>query len=82
MATTDDFSTAEWKAISDGPVYAGYMVITASRGGTIRETFSMSKAWVEARQRHGESEFSVRGLTNGDPRVECPLTEAGREQAT
>jgi len=31
--------------------------------------------------RHGESEFSVRGLTNGDPRVECPLTEAGREQA-
>ncbi len=57
MATSDDFSAEEWEAISDGPVYAGLMIITASKGGTIRETFSMSKAWAEARQRHGESEL-------------------------
>ena len=57
MATADDFSAEEWEAISDGPVYAGFMIITASKGGTIRETFSMSKAWAEARQRHGESEL-------------------------
>ena len=57
MATTEDFSAEEWEAISDGPVYAGFMVITASKGGTIRETFSMSKAWAEARQRHGASEL-------------------------
>jgi broad specificity phosphatase PhoE len=31
--------------------------------------------------RHAESEFSVRGLTNGDPRVEGALTGRGREQA-
>ena len=31
--------------------------------------------------RHAESEFSVRGLTNGDPEVEVALTELGREQA-
>jgi probable phosphoglycerate mutase len=31
--------------------------------------------------RHGESEFSARGATNGDPNVACPLTELGREQA-
>ena len=31
--------------------------------------------------RHAESEFSVRGLTNGDPSVECGLTDRGREQA-
>ena len=31
--------------------------------------------------RHAESEFSVRGLTNGDPSVACGLTERGREQA-
>ena len=31
--------------------------------------------------RHGESAFSVRGAVNGDPGVECPLTELGREQA-
>jgi hypothetical protein len=57
MAINDDFSAGEWEAISDGPVYAGLMMITAGKGGSIRETFSMSKAWVEARQRHGESEL-------------------------
>ncbi|MGB2875382.1 MAG: histidine phosphatase family protein [Gaiellaceae bacterium] len=31
--------------------------------------------------RHAESELSVRGLTNGDPRVPCGLTEHGRAQA-
>ena len=31
--------------------------------------------------RHGESEFSVDGRTNGDPSVECGLTERGRAQA-
>ena len=31
--------------------------------------------------RHAESEFSVRGLTNGDPELEVALTEHGREQA-
>lgn len=31
--------------------------------------------------RHGESELSVVGRTNGDPRTGCALTEAGREQA-
>ena len=57
MATKDDFSAQEWEAISDGPIYAGLMIITASKGGTFRETFSMSKTWAEARQRHGESEL-------------------------
>ena len=31
--------------------------------------------------RHGESEFSVVGRTNGDPRVACALTETGRQEA-
>jgi broad specificity phosphatase PhoE len=31
--------------------------------------------------RHGETELSFRGLTNGDPRVACPLTARGREEA-
>ena len=31
--------------------------------------------------RHAESEFSVRGLTNGDPEIEVALTQSGREQA-
>jgi len=31
--------------------------------------------------RHGESEFSVKELVNGDPAVACGLTELGRQQA-
>jgi broad specificity phosphatase PhoE len=31
--------------------------------------------------RHGESEYSLKQLVNGDPGVACPLTPAGREQA-
>jgi 2,3-bisphosphoglycerate-dependent phosphoglycerate mutase len=31
--------------------------------------------------RHGESERSVVGRTNGDPRTACALTETGREEA-
>jgi probable phosphoglycerate mutase len=31
--------------------------------------------------RHGESEYSANGLTNGDPRVACPLTAVGLAQA-
>ncbi|HZR96754.1 MAG TPA: histidine phosphatase family protein [Gaiellaceae bacterium] len=31
--------------------------------------------------RHGESEYSARGLLNGDPSRRCPLTPTGRAQA-
>jgi broad specificity phosphatase PhoE len=31
--------------------------------------------------RHGESEYSLKQLVNGDPGVACPLTPDGREQA-
>jgi probable phosphoglycerate mutase len=31
--------------------------------------------------RHAESELSARGLVNGDPSVDCPLTEKGRRDA-
>ncbi len=31
--------------------------------------------------RHGESEFSLKRLVNGDPTVACPLTGSGRSQA-
>lgn len=31
--------------------------------------------------RHGESDYSARGLLNGDPARRCPLTPTGREQA-
>jgi hypothetical protein len=57
MTAKADFNAQEWDQILEGPTSAGMIVITAQRGGTVRETFSMAKAYGEARQRHGQSEL-------------------------
>jgi len=57
MTTKADFSPEEWKAILEAPPTAGMIVLTASHGGTFRETIAMSKAYAEARAQHGESEL-------------------------
>src|ERR1700759_4342392 len=57
MTTKAAFSPEEWKTVLEGPPAAGMIVITATRGGTFRETFAMSKAYVEARSAHGNSEL-------------------------
>ena len=57
MTGKADFTEQEWKTILEGPPSAGLIVITAQRGGTIRETFSIGKAYAEARQHHGQSEL-------------------------
>jgi tellurite resistance protein len=52
-----DFTEEEWKLVLEGPLSAGMIVLTAQRGGSIRETFAMAKAYAEARQQHGQSEL-------------------------
>jgi len=51
------FSPSEWQLVLEGPPAAGLLVISASHGGTFRETIAMSKAYAEARAQHGESEL-------------------------
>jgi hypothetical protein len=41
----------------NGTVYAGMHVISADRGGTLRESLAMGRVYEEARQRHGESDL-------------------------
>lgn len=57
MTAKTVFTDEEWKNILEGPTSAGMLVITASHGGTLRETFSMAKAYAEAREQHGASEL-------------------------
>jgi hypothetical protein len=57
MTTKAAFSPSEWQLVLEGPPTAGLLIITASHGGMFRETMAMSKAYVEARAQHGESEF-------------------------
>jgi len=57
MTGRSDFTEEEWKLVLEGPPSAGMIVVTAGRGGTIRETFAIGKAYVEARKEHGASEL-------------------------
>jgi hypothetical protein len=57
VTTKAAFSPSEWQLVLEGPPTAGLLVITASHGGMFRETIAMSKAYVEARAQHGESEL-------------------------
>jgi 2-succinyl-5-enolpyruvyl-6-hydroxy-3-cyclohexene-1-carboxylate synthase len=57
MTGRADFTQQEWDIVLEGPPSAGMIVVTAQRGGTIRETLAIAKAYVEARQQHGESEL-------------------------
>jgi hypothetical protein len=57
MTTKAAFSAEEWTVVLDGPPTAGMIVVTAAPGGMFRETLAMSKAYVEARQVHGQSEL-------------------------
>jgi hypothetical protein len=57
MTTKAAFSPEQWEVVLEGPPSAGMIVATAARGGMIRESIAMSKAYVEARAQHGESEL-------------------------
>src|SRR6202049_2379025 len=57
MTTKADFTPQEWELVLEGPPSAGMIVITAQRGGILRETVSMAKAYAEARAQHGQSEL-------------------------
>jgi hypothetical protein len=57
MTAKSDFTPQEWDLVLEGPPSAGMIVITAQRGGTLRETVSMAKSYAEARAQHGQSEL-------------------------
>jgi hypothetical protein len=57
MTTKAAFSPEQWEAVLEGPPSAGVIVVTAARGGMIRESIALSKAYVEARAQHGQSEL-------------------------
>lgn len=57
MTKKADFNADEWSTIAEGPLLAGMRVVTAGRGGTIRESMAMGQTYARARQQHGESEL-------------------------
>jgi hypothetical protein len=57
MTRKADFNAEEWSTVVNGPVYAGMRVVSADRGGTLRETMAMGRVYQGARARIGENEF-------------------------
>jgi len=57
MTGKSDFKADEWDVVLGGPPSAGILVAMAQRGGSFRESFSIAKAYVEARKQHGDSQL-------------------------
>ena len=55
MTRKADFNADEWSTLVEAPVLAGMRVVTAGRGGTIRESMAMGKVYAAARQQQGDS---------------------------
>lgn len=55
MTGKADFAEQEWETVLEGATSAGVIVSTAQRGGSLRESFSLAKAYTEARSASGAS---------------------------
>jgi hypothetical protein len=55
MTQQADFNAEEWSIVAEAPLLAGARVVSAERGGTIRETFAISEVYAAARELRGES---------------------------
>lgn len=44
MTPRADFNAEEWSTVVDGPLCAGMRVISADRGGTLRESLAMGRS--------------------------------------
>jgi hypothetical protein len=77
MTRKADFNAEEWSTVVDGPLYAGMLMISADRGGTLRESLAIGRVYQEARKHHGESEL-LDELVKSPPSIDADrVREAG-----
>ena len=69
MTGKANFTSEEWELVLEGPPLAGTIVVMAERGGMFRESFSMAKAYTEARKQHGASEL-LDDVVSAKPKVD------------
>jgi hypothetical protein len=68
MTTKSQFNAEEWEHVAQAPALAALRVMLADRGGAIRESIALGKAYAEAR-REGGSEL-IEDLVASPPRVD------------
>jgi hypothetical protein len=84
MTTKSEFNAEEWERVAQAPALAGLMVAMAERGGTIRESLALGKAYAAARRDGGGSELLEQIVATApqlDPTSMGPA-EGLREQLT
>jgi len=69
MTGKADFTEEEWEQVLEGPTSAGMVIAASERGGMFRESFSMAKAYTEAREQHGESQL-LDEVVSAKPKVD------------
>lgn len=69
MTGKADFTEQEWETVLEGPTSAGLIVSTAQRGGSFRESFSLAKAYSEARGASGASDL-MDEIVGSKPKVD------------
>jgi hypothetical protein len=69
MTGKADFTEQEWETVLEGPTSAGLIVSTAQRGGSFRESFSLAKAYAEARTATGASDL-MDEIAHSKPKVD------------
>lgn len=75
MTSKADFNAEEWSTVVEAPLLAGMRVVAAHRGGTIRESFAIAKAYGEARQAQGDSEL-LDGIVSSPPALDAERLRA------
>jgi len=80
MTRKADFNADEWTTVVEGPLLAGMRVVTAGRGGTIRESLAMAKVYAEARRDQGTSEL-LDDLAASPPAMDPKRIGAGGDVA-
>jgi hypothetical protein len=57
MTGKADFTEEEWELVREGPPAAGIVAVSASKGGSFRESWAIAKVYAEARKEHGASQL-------------------------
>ena len=79
MTTKAEFNAEEWSTIVSGPFIAGLTVITADRGGSIRETVAIAKVFAEAKQAGDKLEL-INELLGERPNTETLKDESANPE--
>lgn len=68
MTTKADFNAEEWSTLASAPALTAIGVAMADRGGTLRESMSMARAYAAARRDEGGE--LIRELVSSPPAID------------